>query len=167
PSPPKEAMEGSPTNEGSTSPTLRSELRTWDLAADVSPDVLSANPHADRLGNEGVWSFYTEPDNGGIGVAPAIPAGSLLARWQSEPSSQARQKLAEDLQKLLTSDPPNADEGPDTKLYQQLSSLGGPLFSSLLSKTKASGEGSPSAAGTADSATWGLDPSLFGDARRD
>ena len=38
--------------------------RTWDLAADVSPDVLAGNPHGDRFGNEGVWHFYTEPDTG-------------------------------------------------------------------------------------------------------
>src|SRR5439155_22956010 len=123
---------------GSTSPAPQSAPHTWDLAADVSPDVLSANPHADGFGNAGVWYFYTEPDNGGSGAAPAIPAGSLLARWQSEPSAKAKEKLAQELEKLVTSDPPHADEGPDAKLYQQLSSLGGPLFSSLLSERKTS-----------------------------
>src|SRR5207249_3245102 len=95
--------------DGRTPPTTASKSLTWDLAADVSPDVLSANPHADRFGNEGVWYFYTEPDNGGSGAAPAIPAGSRLARWQSEPSPKAKEKLAQEREKLLTSDPPNAD----------------------------------------------------------
>jgi hypothetical protein len=167
PTPPREETERSPTNGGSTSHPPQSELHTWDLAADVSPDVHAGNPHADRFGHEGVWYFYTEPDNGGNGVAPAIPAGSLLARWQSEPSSQAKQKLALELEKLLTSDPPNADEGPDAKLYQQLSSLGGPLFSSLLSETKGSGQKPAAAAVEPGGIAWGLDPSLFGQAQRD
>src|SRR5437870_11507024 len=34
--------------------------REWNLAKDVSPDVLAGNPHADRFGNEGVWHFYTD-----------------------------------------------------------------------------------------------------------
>ena len=44
--------------------------REWDLARDVSPDVLAGNPHADRFGNEGVWHFYTEPDKGGPSGPP-------------------------------------------------------------------------------------------------
>ena len=114
-----------------------------------------------------MWYFYTEPDNGGSGAAPSIPAGSLLARWQSEPSPKAKEKLAQELEKLLTSDPPNADEGPDAKLYQQLSSLGGPLFSSLLSERKTSLQKPASPAVEAGGMTWGLDPSLFGQPQRD
>ena len=33
------------------------EQRTWNLAKDVSGDVLAGNPHADRFGNAGVWHF--------------------------------------------------------------------------------------------------------------
>ena len=36
--------------------------RAWNLARDVSPDILAGNPHADRLGNAGVWYFLSEPD---------------------------------------------------------------------------------------------------------
>jgi hypothetical protein len=43
------------------------DARKWDLAADVSPDVLAGNPHADSFGNQGVWHFYTEPDAGPTG----------------------------------------------------------------------------------------------------
>jgi len=33
--------------------------RTWDLARDVVGDMQAGNPHADSLGNAGVWYFYT------------------------------------------------------------------------------------------------------------
>ena len=35
------------------------KARTWDLAKDVVDTVQAGNPHADSLGNAGVWSFYT------------------------------------------------------------------------------------------------------------
>lgn len=34
--------------------------RTWSLAQDVSGSLLSSNPHADRFGEPGVWSFGSE-----------------------------------------------------------------------------------------------------------
>ncbi len=71
--------------------------REWDLAKDVSPNVLAGNPHADRFGNEGVWHFYTEPDKAGQ-PGPVIPAGSLLAKWQSSPNAEEKQKLAQEVQ---------------------------------------------------------------------
>lgn len=107
--------------------TLTGDGKTWDLAGDVSPDVLAGNPHADRLGNPGVWHFYTEPDRGGDSDA-VIPAGSVLAKWQSATSPAEKAALARDVQALLTSGPPAAKDGPDAKLYRQLVSLRGPLF---------------------------------------
>ena len=62
----------------------------WDLAREVSPDVLAGNPHADAHGHPGVWHFYTEPDKGGAGER-VIPAGSLLARWQSAATAEEKQ----------------------------------------------------------------------------
>jgi len=32
--------------------------RAWDLAKDVAGDIQAGNPHADSLGNAGVWHFY-------------------------------------------------------------------------------------------------------------
>jgi hypothetical protein len=103
--------------------------REWDLAKDVSPDVLAGNPHADRFGNEGVWHFYTEPDQGGS-FGLAIPAGSLLAKWQAAATTEDRTKLAGELQSLLTSAVPGHKDSPDAVLHRQLTSLGGPLFRS-------------------------------------
>ncbi len=129
--------------------------RTWNLAADVSPDVLAGNPHADSFGNAGVWHFYTEPDGGGSQPGAVIPAGSLLAKWQSSGDLAEKHQLAEAVQALLTSAPPAAKDSPDAKLHQQLSSLGGPLFSSVPS--------APAVAdATAPDAGPGLNPALFG-----
>src|SRR5207245_9260983 len=99
--------------------------RTWSLAKDVSSDVLAGNPHADRFGNAGVWHFYTEPDKGGGAIGPVIPTGSLLAKWQTAQGAKEKQQLAEDVQKLLTSKPPEAKDSPDAALYRQLASLRG------------------------------------------
>ena len=46
--------------------TLAGGGREWNLAREVSADVLAGNPHADAYGNPGVWHFYTEPDKEGL-----------------------------------------------------------------------------------------------------
>ena len=56
--------------------------KQWNLAREVSPNILAGNPHADMLGNPGVWHFYSEPDTGG-GADSIVPAGSLLAKWRA------------------------------------------------------------------------------------
>jgi len=106
---------------------LAGDGKSWDLAADVSPDVLAGNPHADRLGNPGVWHFYTEPDRGGDSDA-MIPGGSVLAKWQSATTPEQKKALAVDAQKLLTAGPPAMKDSPDATLYRQLVSLRGPLL---------------------------------------
>ena len=73
---------------------LSDGTRQWNLAKDVSPDILAGNPHADSLGNAGVWHFYSEPDSGG-GADSVLPADSLLAKWQSSASAEEKQRLAE------------------------------------------------------------------------
>lgn len=120
--------------------TLSGNGSTWDLAADVSPDVLAGNPHADRLGNPGVWHFYTEPESGGE-TDTVIPPGSLLARWQSAASATEKREHARALQAYLTSGAPREHDSPDGRLHRQLVSLRGPLFrASRDALVKASGE---------------------------
>ncbi len=158
----------------------------WDLAKDVSPNVLAGNPHADRFGSEGVWHFYTEPDKGGP-LGPVIPGGSLLAKWQASASPEEKTKLANDLQQLLASDAPLPKDSPDAALYRQLTSLSGPLFGGMAAaflpavepgvatggNVAASGRSSggtsaspggrmPPTAGGTPAASWGLDPAQFG-----
>ena len=38
--------------------------RVWNLAADVSGNLLAGNPHADSLGHRDVWHFYHEAVSG-------------------------------------------------------------------------------------------------------
>ena len=109
--------------------------REWDLAKDVSPDVLVGNPHADRFGHEGVWHFYTEPDKGGP-LGPVIPAGSLLAKWQASSNAEEQGQWAGDVQSLLTAGAPAKKDSPDATLHRQLTSLGGPLFNSVMSSSR-------------------------------
>jgi len=102
--------------------------REWNLTKDVTSDILAGNPHADRFGNEGVWHFYTEAISSTGETGPVIPAGSLLARWQSTDRAEEKHRLAEELQKLLTSATLVVTSSPDAVLYRQLTSLAGPLF---------------------------------------
>jgi hypothetical protein len=99
----------------------------WDLAEDVSPDVLAGNPHADRHGNADVWHFYVEPD-GGAGAAFTVPPGSALARWQDAGDPALKRAAAAELQALLAAGPPQKRDSPDATLYRALASLNGPLL---------------------------------------
>jgi mono/diheme cytochrome c family protein len=104
--------------------------RTWDLARDVADTILASNPHADRLGNAGVWHFVQGP------VRPvaksALAAGSILERWRSaalDPKQQAQlPDLARQVQALLSGDRPGQEKHPDRLLYDALLSLDGPLL---------------------------------------
>jgi hypothetical protein len=168
-----------PTSAGSAPTGKASDKqaspRQWNLARDISPDVLAGNPHADGFGNQDVWHFYTEPVSGAAGYV--LPAGSLLAKWQAAKSAEERARLAQQVQKLLvegpaapvvspsdkqSKQPPKAN--PDAELYRQLSSPGGPLFSAarktLGTKAETKQTSNPKAA--ADGPAWGLDPTLFG-----
>lgn len=128
--------------------------RTWDLSADVSGDLLSSNPHADRRGHPRVWHFYKEPVQGNLG--PVVPAESVLARWLAAPDREQKQARADELQRLLDQGPPAAAGHPDAVLYRQMASLSGPLCSGKgldLERVSGQGEAGPQ---------WGLDPARFG-----
>ena len=104
--------------------------QTWSLASDVAGSVLAGNPHADATGHPNVWHFYTEP------VAKAatetiLPAGSLLARWQSTDSEPKNNNLRNDFSSVTSSAPKAEDRTPDAELYRQLMSLAGPLFANV------------------------------------
>ncbi len=81
--------------------TVKSAEHEWNLARDVSPNILAGNPHADAFGHADVWHFYSEPVSDASEWS--IPPGSLLARWQSSPSAEERTKLAGELEQLLQS----------------------------------------------------------------
>ncbi len=145
---------------------LSDGTRTWNLAKDVSPNILAGNPHADSFGNAGVWHFYSEPDNGG-GVEPVLPTGSLLAKWLSSGSAEEKQKLADELQKFLAGGAAGlAKDAPDAVLYRQLTSLNGPLLNSILRSSRR--EEAPTETRkdqslvTSVATSYGLDVALFG-----
>ena len=125
--------------------------KQWNLARDVSPNILAGNPHADLLGNPGVWHFYSEPDTGG-GADSVIPGGSLLAKWRAATDAPEKLQLAGAVQKLLQSGPTGlAKDAPDAVLHRQLLSLGSPLM-------VASKNAKPSAANNAFPLTPALSP---------
>ncbi len=143
---------------------LHDGTREWDLGKEVSPNILAGNPHADSFGNAGVWHFYSEADKGAS--EPVLPSGSLLARWQSSSAPEERRRLAEAVQNLLTGAAAGlAKDAPDAVLHRQLTSLNGPLLSSMLrvSGKAAFRSPNPGPGPTAETREmWGVDPASFG-----
>jgi Protein of unknown function (DUF1592)/Protein of unknown function (DUF1588)/Protein of unknown function (DUF1587)/Protein of unknown function (DUF1585)/Protein of unknown function (DUF1595)/Planctomycete cytochrome C len=134
----------------------------WDLAADVSPDVLAGNPHADRLGNRGVWHFFTEPIAGSQ-TGPVIPVGSLLDKWLAAGVDDERQQIALQIQSILTGQTPAAADSPDAQLVRQLNSLGGPLFRAARAAVDtARKSGNATNSTPTDSQEFGLPDDIFG-----
>jgi hypothetical protein len=134
--------------------TIRSGDQEWDLAKDISADILTANPHPDRHGNANVWHFATEPDAPDAGGT--IPAGSLLARWMSATGGEERRNLAAELERLL------ADRGgdvamdtSDAELRRMLLSATGPLLARIELRDDVE-------AVTSETGGVGIDPRLFG-----
>ncbi len=139
--------------------TLVGGGREWNLAREVSPNILAGNPHADAHDSADVWHFYAEPDKQGTNES-VIPAGSLLARWQRAASADEKERLAKALEALLKSGPPMAKDSPDGLLYRQLASLRGPLVSAVRLNMNTTGPSSGAIDRT--SSAVGLDPALFG-----
>ena len=99
--------------------------RVWNLAADVSGDILAANPHADSHGHDRTWHFYKGPVAEIDATAPplaVIPANSLLATWRSAQPDR-RAELARKIQTLVTGAPPVDNKAPNALLYRQIRAL--------------------------------------------
>lgn len=109
--------------------------RVWDLAADVANNILDGNPHADKLGNNDVWSFVrgpAKPPGSGPADGRLIPAGSILERWREAASNPTKRdeaaRLATEVQKLLAGPRPMKEKEPDGILFDSLVSLDSPLL---------------------------------------
>ncbi len=132
--------------------TIRSGDLEWDLAKDVSADILAANPHADARGDTTVWHFAAEPDTPDVGWT--IPAGSLLARWMSATEAKEREKLTKELERLLAGDSDEpAKDSPDAELRRMLLAATGPLLAGIDLEEHVAG---------AEAGVEGIDPGLFG-----
>ncbi|QDV51200.1 hypothetical protein Enr17x_32540 [Gimesia fumaroli] len=130
----------------------------WNLAQDVSSNILDGNPHADQQGNQAVWHFYGELDDSKSEAT--IPAGSLLARWQVAPNVEMKKQLAEQLQSLISNGLGGLlPDSPDAKLYQQMTSLNGPFFAAVRKQLLTDSKTVPD---SDSSSQYGLDPVLFG-----
>jgi len=68
--------------------TLNDGAKTWDLAKDVSPNILKGNPH-------GPWHFLSQPAS--LETAPDVPAP--IAEWRKKPSPELALKVRQYLEK--------------------------------------------------------------------
>jgi hypothetical protein len=112
--------------------------RVWNLAADVGDSILGGNPHADKHGNDDVWSFVSgesKTPSGGSAVDKLIPPDSLLGEWRKAAVDPARQadatKLAAQVETLLSSPRPTQANDSDRALYDRLLAMDGPLLKGL------------------------------------
>jgi mono/diheme cytochrome c family protein len=137
---------------------LKNGTTEWDMARELSPAILAGNPHNDTHGHDAVWSFFSEPATGSDGFA--VPAGTLLARWRQAGNAADKGKLALEIEKLLRAPTPPPKGAADAVLYEQLTSMNGPLMAALF-RAIASGPHLPAPTGTTAN-TWGVDPSVFG-----
>jgi hypothetical protein len=132
---------------------LNDGTHEWNLAKELSPDILAGNPHADAHGNKDVWSFFSEPAET-VDVV-GIPKDSLLARWRAAKDAGERQRIAVQIQNLLRSESQAAAKGsPDDLLRAQIMAPGGPLLGSALRAPRLGAEPLES--------PYGLAASLFG-----
>ncbi len=136
--------------------TLSDDEWVWNLSRELSPDLLSGNPHSDSFGNSDVWHFFSEPTTTADGSV--LAENSLLVRWHLTDSSKEKEQLAAELQELLNGGSEHLPtDSPDTLLVNQLSSPGGPLLSKLL---RAIVDSPPAA--LAEHSRYGIDPASFG-----
>ncbi len=112
------------------------EPRVWDLAADVSGDITTGNPHKDRLGNADVWSFVrgSSKDRPRDTTSQA-DTNSVLVRWRRSVSASQSQaetgKFAKQLKDLLSGTRPPESDLSNRELYDRLLAFDGPLLSGM------------------------------------
>jgi hypothetical protein len=131
--------------------------KEWDLARDVSGDILAANPHADGEGNANVWHFAAEAEGSAGGWT--IPPGSLLARWMAAAGAEDRGTIAADIGRLLAKDGVGIEkDSPDAQLRQLLRSATGPLLDGIKPPQEQAAAGEQAAGVGLDAAVFGRHP---------
>jgi hypothetical protein len=111
---------------------IEKPARTWNLTGDVTGSIHEGNPHADRQGQQGTWSFVLGPTRAVTPSAQAlIPPGSLLGQWREIAADPSRQtdavKLAAQVQALFTGRRPTQKD-PNRQLYDRFVTVEGILF---------------------------------------
>ena len=140
--------------------TLAGGGRQWSLAKEVSPDILAGNPHADAHGNPGVWNFYSEPDKGGSDAV--IPAGSLLAQWQSAAGSSRQKPAGPGHSGLAGFGPPGGQRQPGPRCCTTSLPRCGDRWPAQFRLNAAASSGSGALAANPGRPGIGPDPALFG-----
>ena len=100
------------------------DRRVWDLAADNHADLVESNPHKDQYGNLS-WHFYQGPVEDVFNTPDSpgrIPANSLLATWEKTTDPAEKDRLAEEIEKLVTSSSLPPDDA-NAKMIGQIRSL--------------------------------------------
>ena len=81
----------------------------WNLAADLVPDPVAGNPHADRLGHRDVWSFseIASPSRPSASDPTLASLMTLLADPKADPKTieAAARKFQDDFKRLDPSNP--------------------------------------------------------------
>ena len=110
--------------------------RQWDMAREISGNILESNPLKDTHGHDDIWHFY----NGEVDSVNklservmTVPAGSLLASWQATANPAKRADLAERIHALATGIDSAQLNSPDALLFQHLQKLSVPdSYASIL-----------------------------------
>ncbi len=102
------------------------QQRAWDLAREVSPDILRGNPQADAFGHPAVWHFYT----GEVAALRSLqertlrpPAGSSIASWLEADTESDRSTLAKNIVAVATGERAPPAGSPDSLMLQHLKTL--------------------------------------------
>ncbi len=141
--------------------TITTNEHRWNLTEDVATSLLEGNPHSGSGGIESLWYFYSEPTSGATGYV--IPAGSALAKWQSSQSNSDRALHAGAIERLLKLGPKDLPiDSPDRALYQQLTSMGGPLMAAALNAASDTASSAIPLDSNDGATKYGLDGTMFG-----
>lgn len=107
--------------------------KTWNLTADVSPNIMAGNPHPDQYGHNDTWNFYPEAVQAGDTNRAVVPNESLLGKWLGTDDIKARAALSPQIQQLLLGAQPT-QAGPDRELWIQTHAANGPLLGTVLDR---------------------------------
>jgi hypothetical protein len=127
--------------------TMTATNESWNLAQDITSNILDGNPHADSRGRPGIWEFFSEQIGAPKLATGGLIDGSTLARWFNASDAIERAKTAASLEQLvLHPDPSLASDHPDNALLRQLDSAVGPFWGAVLlehaeSKANEAGQG--------------------------
>ena len=110
----------------------------WDVAGDISGNILDGNPLKDSHGHAGVWHFFSgnvADVTKASGGSMTVPAGSLLASWKAEADTTKRAGLASRIEALATGVEMAEPGTPDALLFQHLQKLSVPRSYASVLKT--------------------------------